>query len=251
MKRAVLSISFAALVFTSFCTGIFAREQQKSFDGLYNQWHEALNSNAALGEPFWTRLGPIEEMKEAGIAFGIYLCEKVADESNAGFHLYQDVHLLNQFAGVNLYYPKEKLSVDTNIFSDLMPKLVAQFRQEWSEGLYKDPSKIVAQICEQRMSKEGGSIIVPGDVVGLRRYGIFGLPELIRQIKKNNSKHAFAAYLIITGASSTYSDYIQSSNILFSTKEKKLEHVSRYVEEIKSYNSNQEWMRRIASALAK
>jgi hypothetical protein len=251
MRSATLSgcIALAIMAFCHEC--VYAGEQQRSFESLYQEWHEALNANKALGEPFWRQLGPVREMNEAGLAFGVFLCEKVTDDANAGMNLYQDVQLLDEFAGVNLYYPEERTSPPQNIFAELMPQFVARFRQQWREGLYNDPSKIVAQLCQQRMSNENVASIAPAMVVGLRRYGIFGLPELIRQIKKENSKHAFAAYLIMTRHRTEYADYINHSDVQFQTKEEKLDHIAHYAEGIRPYNAGNELMSRIISALSR
>ena len=98
---------FILFIFVGIATGhvIYSGEQQKSFDDLYNRWHAVLNASPSLGEPFWTSIGPINEMKQAGIAFAVYLCDKVAGEAgDAGvdLYLYQDLMLLDQVAGINL-----------------------------------------------------------------------------------------------------------------------------------------------------
>ncbi len=71
------------------------------------------------------------------------------------------------------------------------------------------------------------------------------------QIKKYNSKHAFAAFLMISGQTLVYADYIQQSDALFASKERKLDQIARYVEKIKETSAGQELTRKIIAAMGK
>jgi len=246
-------IIFVLLIFMGIAAGqvIYAGEQQKLYDDLYNQWHAVLNTQPILREPQWTRTGPVNEMKQAGIAFATYLCNRIAGEvGTVGVDpdLYQDLILLDQVAGINLIFGDSQS--DFSNIAESMPKAVARFKQEWTHGIYNNPSKRVRELCKQTLPHESDIQIAPWQVISLRRYGIFGLPELIKQIKEYNSKHAFAAFLIISGQNRIYADYLQHSDALFASRTQKLDQIARYIEKIKETSSEQELTRRIVAAMS-
>jgi len=190
-------------------------------------------------------------MKQAGIAFATYLCNKIAGEAGtvgADPHLYQDLILLDLVAGINLVLGDSQSGF--NNIAESMPKAVARFKQEWLHGVYHNPGKRVKELCEQQLPNEIDVQIASWEVTSLRRYGIFGLPELIRQIKAHNSKHAFAAFLMISGQELIYADYIRHSDALFASKTKKLDQIARYIEKITETSFDQELTRRIVAAMS-
>lgn len=138
---------------------------------------------------------------------------------------YKDLLLLGETAGICLVYP---LRGDES--PGFLERNFRKFQQDWKAGRYENPDKEIREFCEARLAGEKADKVDADALLPLRRYGIFGLPELVRQIKKNNSKHAFAAYLIITGQRDEYADYIANSNKRFTNTEAKLKHVQKWLE---------------------
>jgi hypothetical protein len=169
-------------------------DTQSTSEVLYQRWHHVLNAHPVLEEPQYFRKNTpfidlttvVEEIDSNRIAMAYFLCKKMATETNFQS---QDIDLLEHVAGINLWFADRP----TDNIGQVIATNLARFREEWLAGAYKDPSEKVAQLCEERLSKAGGANINPRDLAAIRRYGIFGLPELIRQIKRHNSKHAFAA----------------------------------------------------------
>jgi hypothetical protein len=103
------------------------------------------------------------------------------------------------------------------------------------------------------MPRERDGRIDKDTLIAIRRYGIFGLPELTRQMRKHNSRHAFAAYLVVTGQWDVYEEYISKSNQQFTNAEAKLEHVKQWLDELKRMTKGaetNELVQKISTVLA-
>lgn len=87
----------------------------------------------------------------------------------------------------------------------------------------------IQNLCEDLTYKNLDDAISPHDIIAIRRYGLYGIPELIRQIKQNGSNHAFAAYLIMTGSSLEYSEYIARPKQMHTSKAEKLAHIEKWL----------------------
>ena len=183
----------------------------------------------------WSPYTPLaqawREIYSNRMAMAYFMCEKVANTryTNADAiapwgRLYEDVHLLYAVTGIRFS-------------SDYMVE-AARFAKEWRAGIYKNPGEEVKQLCEERLSKENIPLVRAGDfdLTAICHYGIFGAPELIRQIKQHNSKHAFAAYLLVTAGrreASDYSDYLYRNDEVFITAEDKIAYIKNRFEEMK------------------
>jgi hypothetical protein len=228
-----------------------AQTKQQKCETLYERWHQALAAHPILTEPMFFRTNTpfhdltsvVEEINSNRIAMAYFLCEKMA----AGTNQYPDVDLLDHVAGINLWFSENP----TNGIEQEIEKNLALFRKEWKESIYKDPSAKVAQLCEARLAEESGDVLNPRAIVAIRRYGIFGLPELVRQIKRHNSKNAFAAYLIITGQPLEYSNYIRHSNDQFTSVAEKTSHIARKFAEMNAHEGmDSDVMKNWSAALA-
>src|SRR5262245_53821288 len=194
------------------------------------------------------------------MAMAYFMCEKVAEAQYGptnllGFRLYQDVRLLREVSGVDLFV---LLQSSRRQPGPDIGYLATEFQSDWRGGVYEDPRKEVAKVCEELLPKETNEHIDPLDIAHdispVRLYGIFGLPELIRQIKQHNSKHAFAAYLNVTitvRQKDDYTDYIRHSYEQFTTKEAKLEHVKGTFDAMKRTAGDKDYeiLKQIAAAL--
>jgi hypothetical protein len=260
MKKLVTISSLTALCLW----GLTSAEGQTTADGcdrLYQTWHHVLDAHPALSRPSWVSTdGPkdlsavLSEMESNRIVMAYFLCSKLAaqestnTEAEEGSRLHKDIVLLDKIAGINLLFPEDP----GERVASAMPQNLNRFRAEWQAGVYRDPSRQIAALCEQRLSKEGASTLGSRDVIALRRYGIFGLPELIRQIKQHNSKHAFAAYLVITRQPIEYGAYLNHADEQFTTASAKLEQIKARIEAMKFEEGADDFevVKKISNALA-
>jgi hypothetical protein len=230
---------------------------QARCEAIYQQWHIALAAHPAIGEPgyFRTDSAQARDLADAvrnidsnQMAMAYFLCEKMATETNSGIYWYQDLHFLEYVAGINLWFADHPID---NIATEVATNLII-FKQEWLAGVYNDPSSKVAKLCEERLAKETSAKINPRDLAAIRRYGVFALPELIRQMKKHNSRHAFGACLIILQESNQFRDYLDHSDQQFATKDAKVAHVKEKFERMKlSGGAEKDVMKKISEELAK
>ena len=64
--------------------------------------------------------------------------------------------------------------------------------------------------------------IDPKRLAQIRRYGVYALPFIIENVERQNSPELFAAFLIITGKSDLYADYLEHPSSRFASREEKL-----------------------------
>jgi len=256
MKNLILKLLFSgALIFVWHFGVAQDGTSQRKLEGLYQQWHVILEGNGIITEPLYfltnstsptlRELSAVNrEINSNKIAMTYYLAQRIAAETNDPG---DEVDLLEHVSGINLWSADHPTD---DIGGEITRNLVI-FREEWPAGVYKDPSKKIAQLCEQRMSKESTAKINPRDLSAIRRYGIFGLPELVRQMKKNNSKHAFAAYLVMVHDEDQYRDYLEHSDQQFTNVVDKINHVKNKFHEMDA-NAGGDFdvMKKISSALS-
>jgi hypothetical protein len=92
----------------------------------------------------------------------------------------------------------------------------------------------VRAICEALSTQEGVGHLEPGQVLSLRRYGIFGIPELLRQIKRRNSEHAFAAALAILQQRGLHGNYLDNPAGPYTNKDAKLRAIVEFWQKMKA-----------------
>jgi hypothetical protein len=164
------------------------------------------------------------------VAMTYFVSEKIVSEGKMD---YADAHLLIEVAGIDLLRASDR-PVTSQDFEANPAKFSAQFIKDWRAGVYKDPSSRIVKILESKPAQGAGKSIDPLDLVELRRFGIFGLPELIHEIKQHNSKLAFAAALIIIGQREKYGQYLDLNEQQFTNTTAKLDHVKAAVTQMKS-----------------
>ncbi len=226
----------------------------QDFPALYGRWHAALNARRWLSEPMWFStnapgdVGDVnKEIETNQMGMAGYMCAKIADSQEDVS--YQDALLLDRVAGISLLLDNSQPFVDQNIQSNLV-KFTAAFREAWHQGIYKEPSGKVGELCNDELVHEGKAKIDPGSLQAIRRYGIFGIPELIRQIKMRNSSVAFAVYLLISHQNSIYSEYIDHSDVQFTTVDAKLANIrAKLTEWDKNGGGSSDIMRKASVAL--
>lgn len=239
-------------------------------EALYTNWVEqvALGPGDGDGLSSWNTNTPLaqawQEIYSNKIAMAYFMCDKIANSQYTNTdaiapwgRLYEDVGLLVAVSGIELTWADDAPRFNQDLNKNMV-QFTARFVGEWHAGIYKDPSKQVKQLCEERLSKETVPFIRELDLVNgsvaIWHYGIFGAPELIRQIKQHNSKHAFAAYLFVTGRrmeKDNYTDYLFFNDEEFLTAEDKITYIKKQFEEMKQRDGdNSEVMKKISAALS-
>lgn len=206
---------------------------QNHSEDLYNQWHDALAKYMYLGEADWFNLegAPAEyaqtvrAIDNAGFAMADFVCARVAAESTDESRLYQDLFLLMHVTGNDLLRGDQF----ERSYKESQKRNVEDFKGNWRAGVYVDVSPYIRKLCEQLTDKNEDDNLNPLELRPIRRYGLNAIPELVRQIKNSGSKHAFAAYLIMTGNSSEYREYMNGPKLLFKSKEEKLVHIEKWL----------------------
>ncbi len=247
---------------------VVAQNQTDSYETHYERWHVFLSANPILTEPMWfsggrsvEMDGVLKAMQSNKMEMAIFLCDKLASQpfdgvayprirSPADKHQYRDFHLLRWIAGIDLIAADDKPVIEQDLGAN-MARFMATFREEWRAGVYKDPVGKIREILALPTHQTTRDKVDFLKLMGIRRYGLFGLPELIRQIRQHNSKPAFAAYLIISGHRELYAQYINQAEAMFPTVETKLTHVRATFDTMKSRGPEKaEIERRIEAALA-
>jgi hypothetical protein len=226
---------------------------QNHSEDLYNQWHDALAKYAYLGEADWfhSEGAPAEyaqavrAIDNAGFAMADFICAKVAAESTDESRLYQDMFLLMHVTGIDLLRGDQF----ERSYKESQKRNVEDFKRNWRAGVYADVSPYIRKLCEQLTDKNEDDNLNPLELRPIRRYGLYGIPELVRQIKINGSNHAFAAYLIMTGNSSEYREYMNRPKLIFRSREEKLAHMEKWLGTKKGQIANNCMGGKIANAL--
>jgi len=237
--------------------------QDEKLEALYQQWHAALDGNPILVEPHFfdvriPELRPaLEGMMSNRIAMAYFICERVATnqytdaEMRGPGRLYRDLNLLRYLTGIHVFEAYAKPGEEN--FIGNVDKFRARFKEDWVSGVFRDPSTKIEELCAAAMPRERDGRIDKDTLIAIRHYGIFGLPELTRQMRKHNSRHAFAAYLVVTGQWDVYEEYISKSNQQFTNAEAKLEHVKQWLDELKRMTKGaetNELVQKISTVLA-
>lgn len=268
MQRTVLTFLFwAALNSVGFAQ---QNVDTNKCETTYRQWHQEITSprwRIRSETTWWFDLFQANTLAATNLAriicwmdsnkveMAYYMCAKIANDTNlnvAGLSN-EDARLLEYVSGIDLYRQKRASTSGWLGFFSTPPtnreNLVAQFRRDWNAGVFRDPSQRIKDLCRAMQDKESSNILDPDDLLAFRRYGIFGLPEIMRQVRKNDSRHAFAAYLIITGNDVQYSEYIKNADREYLTS--KGEHMYSQFKLILSENrSDFEICKQIAAAIS-
>lgn len=201
-------------------------EQPRKALGLYEAWHVEVAANPLINgvQLLSTNNVPAKlsaivlEIKQRRFEMAMFLCDKIANEQSIS---YEDAMLLHETAGIYWFFIEGSPQHTQNIQANLK-RMAVSFSEKWQIDKYSNVAGKISIICDQLVDKENNAEISSSDLLAIRRYGIFAIPELVRQIKLNNSKHAFAALLIIIGDRERYAEYLTNIQDQFNSKEGKL-----------------------------
>ena len=113
MKYAIALLTLSGIIIGSAVSNSLQSPQKSAaeYRAPYARWRQAVDSNPALGDPFWvsTDSGPAELRSAVGDLLSLgpnltpFLVEEMRSEKDQ-MRLYQLVILLNAVSGINLYY---------------------------------------------------------------------------------------------------------------------------------------------------
>lgn len=241
MKAELHTLVAVGAAFAMFACTLQAQtdnSKDEYYERLHQRWHEAIARNPIASGPSAYRTetpgevgASFEEIWKNRFAFGYFLAERIAHSD--GVIGYSDALLLERTAGIDLIRSDEKPFAEQN-FGENLRRQGEQFRKEWREGIYRDPCFKLSGYLEGRGKDKKNEGMNALELAPIRRYGVFALPCLVEAVKKRNSSHAFAAYLIITGNSEEYANYLDGTETRFATPEAKLHRMRAELDKLKS-----------------
>lgn len=208
-----------------------SQQTKSDYRAAYERWCRAIDSNPALGEPFWvsTAHGPAElrsavaDLLSIGPNLVPFLAEEMRNEKEH-LRLYQLVRLLNRVSGIKLYSSGEDVD-----YVKAMPQYRDQFIEEWDSGKYLSATELLHSTWTHSDESRSRKAIDPKNLIPIRRYGVYALPFIIESLEKQNSPEIFAAFLIITGEAELYSYYLEKSSEFMPERGQKLSYVKSWV----------------------
>ena len=207
------------------------QSDDSAYAGAYDRWTRAIESNPTLGEPFWLRsdIGPtamrvaVTELLSFGPNIVPFLVKEMRQETDS-LRLYRLVLLLNTVAGINLYYDSGVQNVHRG-----SAQLRDRFINDWDSGKFLNATQLLRGTWQKSNQDEISERIDPRKLIQVRRYGVFAIPFIVENIESTNSSELFAAFLIISGDSDGYDQYLESPSKHFAKRDQKLSSIKSWV----------------------
>lgn len=113
-----------------------------------------------------------------------FLCKKLSEENPDGV-AYADFKFLRHVAGIDLMWADDRPHEEQDTQQNLR-RFLRQFQKEWKQGVYERPDARIDAIYTRQLPKleRGDKELYRFELMGTRRYGIFGVPEFDRFIKR-------------------------------------------------------------------
>jgi hypothetical protein len=227
MRYAVALLTLCLTTIGSTVSNSLQSPQTSEYRAAYERWRRAIDSNPALGEPFWvsTDSGPVElrravaDLLSLGPNLTPFLAEEMRSEKDH-FRLYQLVLLLNRVSGINLYYGSEEEN-----YVAAMPRFRDRFIEDWDSGKYLNATASLQSTWTYSDDTRKIEKVDPKRLAPIRRYGVFALPFIIDSLEQHNSVELFAAFLIINGESELYAHYLEKPSDFLPERGQKLSYV--------------------------
>jgi hypothetical protein len=208
-----------------------SQSDDSAFATAYERWNRAIESNPGLGEPFWLRsdIGPTEmraavkDLVSLGPNMVPFLVNELRRETDS-MRVYRLLLLLNAVAGINRYYD----SGAQNVFNGSL-QLRDSFIQDWDSGKFLNATQLLRGAWQKGHQGPTPERIDPRELTQVRRYGVFAIPFINENIESTNSPELFAAFLIITGNSDLYAEYLESPSKHFASREQKRSLIKSWV----------------------
>ncbi len=187
-----------------------------------------------------------------------YMCNKIAnanydiarDDPNKLKELYRDFSLLGYLGSIDIAVG---ITYQSNILMAITSN-VPRFQREWRGNTYRTPDRIIKDLCEKLMLRNTSLDAGINDEVNMRPirwYGIFAAPELVRQVKSNNSQYAFYALLRIFDSKEAAKFFTDKSGVrqAYVDKSSKIEAISKWYEQYRDADHTFDIMKRIGEIL--
>lgn len=228
-------ILFSLCVIVSAASLMYARPMSQSDDSAYaaayDRWTRAIESNPTLGEPFWLRsdIGPtdlriaVRDLLSFGPNILPFLVKELRQETDS-LRLYRLVLLLNAVAGINLYYDSGVPNVHHG-----SSQLRDHFIKDWDSGKFLNATQMLRGTWQKGQKDETSGRIDPRKLIQVRRYGVFAIPFIVENIETTNSSELFAAFLIISGDSDGYDQYLENPSKHFASRDQKLSSIKSWI----------------------
>jgi len=137
--------------------------------------------------------------------------------------IYRLLLLLNGVAGINRYYDS-----GGNVFNG-SARLRDSFIEDWDSGKFQNATQLLRGAWQKSHQVRASERIDPREITQVRRYGVFAIPFINENIESTNSPELFAAFLIITGNSDLYAEYLESPSKHFASREQKRSLIKSWV----------------------
>ena len=208
-----------------------SQSDDSAYATAYDRWNRAIESNPGLGEPFWLRsdIGPadmraaVNELVSFGPNMLPFLVKELRNETDS-MRVYRLLLLLNAVAGINRYYD----SGAQNVFNG-SARLRDSFIEDWDSGKFQNATQLLRGAWQKSHQVPTSERIDPREITQVRRYGVFAIPFINEKIESTNSPELFAAFLIITGNSDLYAEYLESPSKHFASREEKRSLIKSWV----------------------
>jgi hypothetical protein len=200
------------------------QDMNSTYAAAYERWGRTIESHPTLGEPFWVRtdIGPpemrnaVQELLSFGPNMTPFLVKELRSETDS-LRLYRLVLLLNAVAGINLYF-----NSGAENFYAAAPQMRNRFIKDWDSHKYLQATELLRNEWRTEDQDRVPERIDPKKLTQVIRYGVFAIPFILENIESHNSSELFAAFLIITGRSDLYAEYLQNPSKLIAGRDQKL-----------------------------
>jgi hypothetical protein len=208
-----------------------SQSDDSAYATAYDRWTRAIESNPGLGEPFWLRsdIGPaemraaVQDLVSLGPNMVPFLVNELRRETDS-IRVYRLLLLLNAVAGINRYYD----SGAQNVFDGSL-QLRDSFIEDWDSGKFQNATQLLRGAWQKGNQVTTSERIDPRKLTQVRRYGVFAIPFINENIESTNSPELFAAFLIITGNSDLYAEYLENPSKHFASREQKRSLIKSWV----------------------
>jgi hypothetical protein len=215
MEKVIILI---CLILTSSSFNSFAQEQATLRD-LYLRARSELEKTALI-TPFQNLSATngirpdlvllVDELQKHRYVMAEFLCAKFAAQDRLDTI---DAVLLRDVAGIDLIW-SEKLVTEGVDLDSFIQESFGRFKRDFQAKVFDNPNDEIKR-TSAALARRIPDVLAPRDVMLFRRFGVFGIPALIDEVKQSGSQHAFAALLILLGNREEYARCLEQGSTLY------------------------------------
>jgi hypothetical protein len=210
-----------------------AQTAYPDYKAVYDEWRRQVDANPQLSlPPLHPKYMPPSDLRNATLnllSIGPNLTPFIVEELRTETDLHRQIYLmylLDRVSGIDLYH-----CIDAKYIEDAAAALIKQFIAKWDSGNFLKASELLKSEWKDPVDGTAPEKIDPCSIIPIRRYGAYALPFIFESLNQRNSSKLFAAYLIITGESDQYAQYIKSPSTMFQIRGEKLSHIKAWARE--------------------